>query len=328
MSRAFITGVAGFAGSHLAEYLLSRGREVFGLTQRRPDTAASEGSGTADPARGLRLVEGDLLDGTTLQEALREIRPEEIYHLAAQSSVRASLEDPLATFRVNVLGTRALLEAARRSAARARLLCVSSAEAYGESARSGEPLDETRPLLPLTPYATSKAAGEQAARRYAAECGLDVVLVRPFPHTGPRHAPHFVYPDLAWQLCEIRAGRRAPEVQVGNLDVRRDLSDVRDVVAAYVLALEQGSRGAVYNVCSGRPVSLRQVLERLIELSGVTVRVAVQAIRRRPQDLDVLCGSAGALRERTGWEPRMPLETTLRDLMAYWESNARSKEHG
>ena len=328
MRRAFVTGVAGFAGSHLAEHLLARGREVFGLVLRRQDVRNLQPSMAGETTSRLHVVDGDLLHEADLRTALQDIRPDEVYHLAAQSSVRVSLEDPAATFRVNVLGTRNLLEAIRRAACRPRVLCVSSAEVYGESARSGAPLDEERPLLPLTPYASSKAAAEQVARRYAADHGLDVVRMRPFPHTGPRHAPHFVYPDLTRQLCEIRAGRRAPEVQVGNLEVRRDLSDVRDVVAAYVLALEHGESGGVYNVCCGRPVSLRDVLQTLIALIGVRVDVIVQATRCRPQDLDILCGSSRALRAETGWEPRIPLDTTLRDLLAYWESRVASDDRG
>jgi len=322
MMRAFVTGAAGFAGSYLTEHLLARGREVFGLVLDRRDLPNLAQALAGERAASLHLVEGDLCDELALRDAVREIRPDEVYHLAAQSSVRRSLEDPAATFQVNVLGTHAVLEAARRGAARARILCVGSADAYGESARVGRPLEEGDPLLPVSPYGSSKAAAEEVARRYGAEHGLHIVRVRPFPHTGPRHAPQFVYPDLARQLCEIRAGRHAARIQIGHGEVRRDLSDARDVAAAYVLALERGEPGAVYNVCCGRSISVRDALQIMMGLVGVTAEVVVQADRLRPHDLETLEGSFQALHARTGWAPRVPMETTLRDLLAYWEARA------
>ena len=324
--RAFVTGAAGFAGSFLSEYLLASGREVFGLVQDRRSVANLAQALSGERAACLHLVEGDLGDEAALRDAVREIRPEEIYHLAAQSSVRRSIEDAAETFRVNVRGTAAVLEAARGAACRVRVLYVGSAEAYGESARAGRPLEETDWLLPVSPYGSSKAAAEAITRRYGEEHGLHIVRVRPFPHTGPRHAPTFVYPDLARQLCEIRAGRRAARIQAGRLDVRRDVSDVRDVVAAYVLALERGAPGGVYNVCSGRSASVREVLQAMMALGGVTAEVHVQPDRLRPHDLDALSGSGRALEARTGWTPRIPLETTIRDLLAYWEARGCGAE--
>jgi GDP-4-dehydro-6-deoxy-D-mannose reductase len=328
MMRAFVTGAAGFVGSHLTERLLDRGREVFGLILDRRDVGNLTDALAGAHASYLHLIEGDLLEASFLGGVVREIRPDEVYHLAAQPSVRQSTADPAGTFRINVLGTQTLLEAVREDSGRPRVLYVGSAEAYGESAGLGGPLTEERPLLPVTPYGSSKAAAEQVACRYGAEYGLAVVRVRPFPHTGPRHAPNFVYPDLARQLCEMRAGRCPPRLLVGNLEVRRDLSDVRDVVAAYVLALERGEPGAVYNVCCGRTTSVREVLDLLIGLSGVTVEVAVQTDRLRSHELEVLSGSAQALRTRTGWAPLISLETTLRDLLFYWQARCGAMERG
>jgi GDP-4-dehydro-6-deoxy-D-mannose reductase len=322
MMRAFVTGAAGFAGSYLTEHLLACGREVFGLVLDRAAVSNLAQAQAGERAAALHLVEGELCDERVLADAVRDSRPDEIYHLAAQSSVRRSLEDPALTFQVNVLGTQAVLEAACRGADRARILCVGSADAYGESARAGRRLEEGDPLLPVSPYGSSKAAAEEIARRYGAERGLHVVRVRPFPHTGPRHSAQFVYPDLARQLCEIRAGRRAARIEIGHAEVRRDLSDARDVAAAYVLSLERGEAGAVYNVCSGRSVSVREALQVMMDLSGVSAEVVVQADRLRPHDLETLEGSSRALRARTGWAPRVPLETTLRDLLVYWEARS------
>jgi len=320
MTRAFVTGAAGFAGSYLTEHLLERGREVFGLVLDRRDAPNLAPALAGARAAFLHLVEGDVCDDLALRAAVRESHPDEIYHLAAQSSVRRSLEDPALTFQVNVLGTQAVLEAACRGASRARILCVGSADAYGESARIGRPLVEDDALLPVSPYGSSKAAAEEVARRYGSERGLRIVRVRPFPHTGPRHSAHFVYPDLARQVCEIRAGRRAARIEIGHGEVRRDLSDARDVAAAYVLALERGEPGGVYNVCSGRSISVRDTLQTMMGLAGVVAEVVVQADRLRPHDLETLEGSFRALHARTGWAPRVPLETTLRDLLAYWET--------
>jgi GDP-4-dehydro-6-deoxy-D-mannose reductase len=322
MTRAFVTGAAGFAGSYLTEHLLACGREVFGLVLDRADVSNLAQALAGERAAALHLVEGELCDERVLADLVRDSRPDEIYHLAAQSSVRRSLEDPALTFQVNVLGTQAVLEAACRGANRARILCVGSADAYGESARAGRRLEEGDPLLPVSPYGSSKAAAEEIARRYGAERGLHVVRVRPFPHTGPRHSAQFVYPDLARQLCEIRAGRRAARIEIGHAEVRRDLSDARDVAGAYVLSLERGEAKAVYNVCSGRSISVREALQIMMDLSGVSAEVIVQADRLRPHDLETLEGSSRALRARTGWDPRVPLETTLRDLLAYWEARS------
>lgn len=317
--RALVTGIAGFAGSHLAELLVARGGEVHGLVlPRAPLENLKEILGDPGRARAIRLHEGDLTDPDRLRGVVEAVSPDRVYHLAAASSVRSSLEDPARTFQVNVLGTRDLLEAIRRAGARPRVLVVSSAEAYGASADLGRPLREDDPLLPVSPYGASKAAAEAVAVRYGTECGLEIVRVRPFPHTGPRHAPQFVFPDWARQLVEAEAGRRPPRLHVGNLEVRRDISDVRDVVRAYVLALEQGQAGAVYNVCSERGYTLREVLGEMIRLTRLDVEVTTEGDRLRPQDLMRLVGTAQALRGRTGWEASTPLLRTLEDLLAYW----------
>ena len=317
--RALVTGVAGFAGSHLTELLLSRGMEVHGLVM--PGVSLDNLQEIrADAARAdrLRLREADIVDGEGLVAAIADIRPDRVYHLAALSSVRDSLEHPAEAFRVNTVGTRNLLEAVRRVGVKPRILIVSSAETYGDSANLGRPLREEDPLLPVSPYGASKAAAETVAVRYVKEFDLDIIRVRPFPHTGPRHSPQFAFPGWARQLVEIEAGRRPPRLHVGNLEVQRDLSDVRDVVLAYLLALEQGKPGAVYNVCSGRVYSLREILEALINLTDLHVDVVPEPERLRPQDLQILAGTPQALHVRTGWEASTPLIQTLADLLSYW----------
>lgn len=321
--RALVTGVSGFAGSHLAELLLARGVEVWGIVQ--PGVSSQNLDGIREASGGgLHPMQADILQEADLLRIVQESRADRVFHLAASASVRRSLDDPRVAFQVNVLGTRNLLEAIRRAAMASRVLVVGSAEAYGESARLSRSLREDDPLLPVSPYGTSKAAVEAVASRYGKGYGLHVVCVRPFPHCGPRQAPQFALPDWARQLAEIEAGARPPRLLVGNLTVRRDLSDVRDVVRAYTLALESGQAGSVYNVCSGRVYGLRDVLEALIRSAHRDVEVVADSQRLRPHDLEVLAGSADALRACTGWEAAIPLEKTLHDLMGYWRAEVRS----
>jgi GDP-4-dehydro-6-deoxy-D-mannose reductase len=322
--RALVTGVAGFAGSYLAELLLSQGMEVCGLVQPGAPVRNLEGIRQASGSEaGLRLVETDILFGEELLPIVRECCPDRVFHLAAAASVRRSLDDPSEAFQVNVLGTRNLLEAIRRAGIEPRILVVSSADAYGQSASLPRPLQEDDPLLPVSPYGASKAAAEVVATRYVEVYGFQVIRVRPFPHFGPRQAPLFALPDWARQLAEIETGQRPARLRVGNLSVRRDLSDVRDVVRAYTLAADLGESGAVYNVCSGRVFGLREVLNALIRLTHLEVEILEDSQRLRPHDLEVLMGSPAALRARTGWEAVIPIETTLQDLF----NSCRREQH-
>jgi GDP-4-dehydro-6-deoxy-D-mannose reductase len=320
-----VTGVAGFAGSHLAELLISHGIEVYGLVMPGGPLDNLNGIRT-DPGRAARfhLVEADIVQEEELVRVVADTRPEQVYHLAAASSVRQSVRDPGTTFQVNVLGTRNLLEGVRRTGITPRILIVSSAEAYGASANKGTPLREDDPLLPISPYGASKAAAEMLACSYWSHHRLPIIRVRPFPHTGPRHAPNFVFPDWARQLAEIEAGRRPPRLEVGNLEIQRDVSDVRDVVAAYVLALEKGEAGAVYNVCTGRAYTLREVVDALIGLTRLTVEVVVDPGRLRPIDIKVLAGTAQLIHACTGWTAASSLSRTLTNLLSYWRDQVRS----
>jgi len=319
--RVLVTGAAGFAGSYLVELLLARGCEVCGVVF--PGGPVENLSAVHHDPR-LTLVEVDLCDPGGVAATIETVRPDQVYHLAAVSSVRQSMRDPRLAFRVNTLGTLYVLEGVRRAGLATRILFVSSAEVYGESADRNRALRETDPLRPVSPYAVSKAAAEGIARRYAREYGLGVVRVRPFPHTGPRHAPLFAYSDWARQLVEIESGRQVPRLQVGNLGICRDISDVRDVVDGYVLVLVHGQAGSVYNVCTGRGLILRDVLDQLIRLAGVRVTVETGTDRLRPQDISSLVGSPESLQSQTGWEATIPLAQTLEDLLTYWRRRAAS----
>lgn len=283
--RVLITGSGGFVGQQLSPHLAAAGHEVIG-----------------------RDLDLDVTDPVALGRALREVAPDALVHLAAVSSVALSAHDPDLAFRVNFLGSRAVLEAVSESAPEVRVLFVSSGEVYGVGGPDAPPFDERAPLRPRSPYARTKACADLLAARYA-ERGLDVVRVRPFNHTGPGQTERFVLPSFAHQLAEIAAGRRAARMRVGNLDSVRDFLDVEDVVRAYGQLLDASVPVGVYNLASGVGRRVGDVLDALIERAGVDVTVEIDAERFRPTDRGV--GDATRLRRATGWAPAVPFETTL-----------------
>lgn len=290
--RVFVTGAAGFVGGHLLSRLESAGNRV---------TATDR--------------EVDVTDPHSLGAAIRDVRPEAIVHLAAQSSVQASYEDPADAFRINYLGTLTLLRVVASDAPNARVLLVGSSDAYGNTGPGTNPIRESDPLAPESPYARSKAAAELLGS-LAAERGLDVVCVRAFTHIGPGQTDRFVASSFARQVAEIAAGRREPRLAVGNLDSVRDFLDVRDVVDAYCRLLDGQVPCGVYNVASGRGVAIREILHTLTELAGIQPQIEVDPARFRPADRRI--GDASRLRTATGWAPRIDLRDTLADTLAFW----------
>jgi GDP-4-dehydro-6-deoxy-D-mannose reductase len=309
--RILITGVAGFVGGHMVDALRREAPEaaIVGLDSRPGRRAQS---------LGIEIVQADLEDASSVRAAIARVAPDRVIHLAAQSSPQRSWEDPERTLRTNVLGMLHLLEAARAQPAAARILAVGSADEYGLAPLGGLPLREDAPLRPASPYAASKVAQGYLALQYALSPGLPVVRTRTFHHTGPRRGEQFAESSFARQLAEIEAGRQPPRLEVGNLDAVRDFTDVRDVVRAYWALLDRGTPGEVYNVCSGRGVRLRELLDGLIALSGQRVEVHVDPARLRAADVPVLVGDPSRLRAATGWEPEITIERTLRDLLDYW----------
>lgn len=316
--RILITGVGGFVGGHLAELLRAEHPEVevFGLEREH-------GKADALPS-GVTIFQADLDDRASVAGVLDSVGPDRVVHLAGQSSVQHSWTDPGGTLRTNVLGLVHLLDALRQRSVVARVLVVGSAEEYGVVAPGDVPIRETAPLRPTSPYAVSKAAQGLLALQYDAPGGLSILVTRTFPHTGPRRGEAFAESSFARQIAEIEAGRRDPLLRVGNLEAVRDFTDVRDVVRAYWALLERGAPGEAYNVCSGKGVSIREVLQSLIDLSGVCVEVGVDPERLRPSDIPVLVGDPGKLRSATAWEPLVPLAHTLRDLLDDWRFRVRA----
>ncbi|MGH7742811.1 MAG: GDP-mannose 4,6-dehydratase, partial [Candidatus Eiseniibacteriota bacterium] len=248
-------------------------------------------------------------------------KPDSIVHLAGQSSAARSFEDPEGTFALNALGTWNLLGAVRAEAASARTLVIGTSEVYGPQPE-GSRVDEQMPFRPISPYGVSKAAADAFARVYAQENGLDVIRTRSFSHTGPGQLPLFVAPSFAQQIANIEAGKAAPVLRVGNLEVTRDLLDVRDVVRAYLALLERGTSGAAYNVCRGTGVKLTRMVELLIERARVRISVEIDPARLRPSDVPYLVGDPAAIERDTGWRAEIALEQTLDDLLAEWRGRA------
>ena len=299
-----VTGAAGFVGPHLARALAARAARVIGHgLDARP---------IEPPFSGWQVA--DLLDRAALDAAVTAARPDAIVHLEGQSSAARSFEAPEETFQANVVGTWNLLDAVRTHARDARVIVVASSDVYGPQPE-GSRVDESTPFAPVSPYGVSKAAADTVADAIARAHGLDVVRARAFGHTGPGQDTRFVVPTFARQIAAMEAGLQEPVLRVGNLDVTRDLSDVRDVVAAYVALLERGARGAAYNVCRGEGVKLTDVVARLARMARVEVRVEVDPDRIRPADVAWLVGDPDRIARDTGWSAGIPLDTTLADVL-------------
>jgi len=266
----------------------------------------------------LKLRRVDLRVSVAVRDLLGEVRPDRVYHLAGQSYVPVSWDDPWQTFEINVRSQINLLEAVLEAGLTPRILIVASNEEYGLIAPEDLPIDEDTPLRPASPYAVSKVAQDMLGLQYHLNYDLFVVRVRPFNHIGPRQRSEFVAAAFAQQLAEIEAGLRSPVVQVGNLEAKRDFTDVRDMVRAYFFALERGEAGAVYNIGAGQAHSIRELLDILLELSTARVAVEHDPTRTRPSDVPVAICDASRFRTQTGWAPQTPFRESLRRVLDYW----------
>jgi GDP-4-dehydro-6-deoxy-D-mannose reductase len=313
-----VTGAAGFAGSHLLDALLARGATVEGWA--RPDTPPF----FANTAAAVRWRNVELLDRGAVHRALGELRPSAIFHLAGAAHVGQSWQAVAFTLEVNVMGTENVLDADRVLGLGARILVTGSASVYQDSA---EPLSEDAHLAPASPYAVSKLAQEQLAVR-AAHDGQQVFIVRPFNHIGPRQSPSFATASFARQIARIERGSEQPLLRVGNLAPRRDLTDVRDTVQAYIAIVDRGTPGVVYNVCSGNAPRMQDVLDGLRQRAAVTVDVEIDPALYRPHDAPVVIGDHARLTRDTGWQPTVPLERTLDDLLAFWRDVVAHEDVG
>ena len=308
-----VTGAGGFVGSHLVQHLAGTNR-IIGWARSSPP------SEIADLATWRQV---DLLDRDQVRTSIAALRPTAVYHCAGVPHVAESWQDTALPLAGNVLATEHLLDALRRAAIRCRVLIPGSATVY---APSPEPIDESHTIAPASPYALSKLAQEQLALQAIQEDGIDVVATRSFNHTGPRQTPAFVAPSVARQIALIEAGMLAPVIRVGNLDARRDLTDVRDVVRAYAALMQSGTSGTVYNVASGIGRSIGSILDALVSRSRVPVQIEADPGRMRANDVPVLVGNFSRLSDATGWRPSVSFDRMLDDLLAHWRGQVQSEK--
>lgn len=313
--RVLITGITGFAGSHLADYILENHPDVklFGLIRWR-----SPMENILHIQDKIELHEGDLKDIVSLKKCLAEIKPDRIFHLAAQSYVPFSWKCPSETFSINALGQINLFEAVLSLKLSPRIQVAGTSEEYGLVSPDEIPMKETNPLHPLSPYAVSKVAQDFLAWQYYKSYGLKTVRTRGFNHTGPRRGEVFICSNFAKQIAEIEKGKKEPVIYVGNLEAKRDFTDVRDTVRGYWLCLEKGKDGDVYNVGTGKPYSMQEILDLLLSMSKVKLKTKLDPARLRPSDVPVLYSDCTKLKELTGWEPKIPFKKSLKDLLEYW----------
>ena len=312
--RVLITGITGFAGSHLAEYCLGRSDvEVFGTARWR-----SRMDNVEHITDQITLLDCDLKDSVAVRHCLLEVRPDYIFHLAAQSFVPTSWKAPVETMMTNIVGQINIFEAMRELKLESRVQLACSSEEYGMVYEDEIPIKETNQLRPLSPYGVSKVAQDLLGYQYHESYGLFTIRTRGFNHTGPRRGDVFVSSNFARQIAMIEKKKQEPVLQVGNLEARRDFTDVRDMIRGYWLALEKGEPGEVYNIGSGTDVTIQKMLDILLGFSSIEIKVEQVADRMRPSDVEVLCADNTKFCSMSGWKPEIPFEKTLEDLLNYW----------
>jgi GDP-4-dehydro-6-deoxy-D-mannose reductase len=305
--RILITGGTGFVGAHLIRFLQAPDNEIFVLASGKPTC----------PEPGVEYHEADIRDADAVQSLLRETNPGRIYHLAGITAIDVSWAHPRLTYEVNVFGALNLFEAAMNLPLPPRILNVSTSQVYAPASGA---LTEESPLRPGSPYAASKAMTELLVAQYRDRETGGILTVRPFNHTGCGQPPNFVLAAIAKQFAEIELDLRPPKLSLGNINVGRDFTDVRDVVSAYALILEKGRTSGVYNVCSGTPVLLSDIIQMFQKISGIDISIDIDPNKVRPAEIAEIYGDPGKLRAATGWLRKIPLEKTVEDILNYWRS--------
>lgn len=312
--KVLIIGAAGFVGGHLIDYLGTLPDvEVFAAKLSGEKVENSRGSDQ-------NILDIDILNKQQLEEALNKVRPDYIINLAAQSSVSYSWDEPAITFNINVIGVVNVLEAIRKTKIFTRLLLIGSAEEYGSISPAELPVNESRAIEPENPYAVSKASQEMAARMYVKAYQMDIIMVRAFNHIGPGQSPAFALPAFAKQIAEIEKGIREPVLSVGNLDAKRDFTDVRDIVRGYWELVQKGRSGEIYNIGSGCSYTIRSLLDKLISMSSSPIEVRIDPERMRPYDIPELRADIAKIQNEIHWQPQIDMDKTLSDTLNYWRA--------
>lgn len=319
--KILITGITGFAGSHLAEYILNHveDAEIYGSIRWR-----SNRKNIASFENYLKLCECELRDSKSVRDLIEYVKPKYLFHLAGHSYVPASWNSPNDTIINNIIGVINVFEAVRKVSPDCRIHLACSSEEYGLVFEEELPITEENPLRPLSPHGVSKVAEDLLGYQYYQSYGLDIVRTRAFNHIGPRGGELFVASNFAKQVAEIELGLRVPVVYVGNLDARRDFTDVRDMVRGYWLSLQKGKAGEVYQICSGNAYTIKKVLNIILSQSGKNIEIKIDPTRMRPSDVPVLLGTYKKFNRATGWEPKISVEQTLIDLLNYWRIQLKS----
>ena len=319
--KALITGITGFVGSHLAEYLLSRNIEVHGIYRWRSRMENIEGI-----KNDITLINADIKDAHSIQTAFKYIEPDYCFHLAGQSFVKESWSSPSETMSANILGTVNVLEAIRTECPDCKIQLAGSSEEYGLVKPEEAPIKETNDLKPMSPYGVSKVALDKLGVLYNLSYGLHTVVTRAFNHEGPRRGEVFVTSNFAKQIAEIEKSVLSHldgvkmVLRVGNLEAKRDWTDVRDMVQAYWLAITMGTPGEVYNICRGQAWSVQEMLGTLLSMTQANITIEQDPKRLRPSDVPLLLGDCTKFKDLTGWTPAISFETMLTDMLDYWRA--------
>lgn len=317
MKKVLVTGITGFAGSHLTEYLLSSKTYNISGTYLLEESLTNIEFGK----ERLNLIKADLSEEKTVYKIIKDVSPDIIFHLAALTSPAGSFKNPRKTLTNNISLQVNLLEAVRaHNLLNTKILITSSADIYGLVKEKNLPIDEQTPLMPTNPYSVSKIAQDFLGLSYFLSYKLKTIRVRPFNHIGPRQSPQFVISAFAKQIAEIEKGKRKPILHVGNLETKRDFTDVRDMVAAYILAVEKGKDGDVYNIGSGSSYKISDILNQLISLSYSEIEIEKDEALFRPGDNPNLICDARKFMELTDWKPQISIDKTLKDTLDYWRN--------
>ena len=304
--KVLITGIDGFVAGYLSEYLLKNDYDVYGTTIKESYKNTR-----------IKILKMNLLDVENVNNVIKNISPDMIFHLAGQSAVGLSWQKPVLTIDVNVNGTLNLLEAVKNSNVNSKILIVGSSDQYGIIKPENCPIKETQPQIPQSPYGISKKTQEEIGKLYVKAYNMNIIFVRAFNHIGARQSENFVVPDFASKIVKIEKDAN-PLLKVGNLDTLRDFTDVRDIVRGYVMLLENGKIGESYNIGSGNVVKVKDILEKLVSLSNKEIKIEIDKEKFRPVDVPIVQCDNAKIRKDTEWIPEISIDETLKDVLEYW----------